>query len=99
MAVENVDTALLTIRRGQAAQSALQIGEQSLEDLNKSVDDRIFAKLLRNEVLSPEEALQAWLEKYAYHRLAKKLRQTVRSGQRAAAEVGEEFDLTRSSSV
>ena len=92
-----VDEALLSIRRGQAANQ--ELSDNALADLAQAVDDKVFAKLLKGEVLSPEEAHQAWLEKYAYFRLAKKLRTAVRVGQRAAQRTGHEFDLTRTGSV
>lgn len=90
-----VDEAIAKMREGQSAQQAIP----EVDQLNRSVDMRIFSKLLKGEVLSPAEAHQAWMEKFAYWRVGKKLHKAVRVGQSAAAEAGAEFDLTRAGSV
>lgn len=96
-APDKVDRALLAMRTGKEAEATL--AEGSLSEMSQSVDDRLFAKLTRGEVLTPEEAHQAWLEKFAYFRLSKKLRTLSRIGHRAAVKAGPEFDLHRTSSV
>ena len=85
----NRDTDLLALRHGQAAEGDLSNLGPALAKLDAAVDSRVFSKLLRGETVTPEEALQAWLEKYAYHRLTQELRKTVRRGVRAAETLTE----------
>lgn len=95
-----IDDALLKLRRGQAAAVELEVTASSIAELMEGVDKRLFGKLLRGEVISPEEAHQAWIEKYSYYRLTKKLVKTERIGRGAAAQTAApEFDLTRTPSV
>jgi hypothetical protein len=83
------DDDMLALRHGQAAEGDLSNLGPALEKLTMAVNTRIFTKLLRGETVTPEEALQAWLEKYSYHRLTHELRKTVRKGRRAAETLTE----------
>lgn len=83
------DTAALTMREGQVAGSVLGSIDGTISALSDSVDQRIFARLVRGDKIDPQEAVQCWLEKFAYHSLRKKLFRTVRTGQHAAASLGE----------
>ena len=83
------DDDMLALRHGQAAEGDLSNLGPALEKLDDAVDSRIFSKLLGGLTVTPEEALQAWLEKYAYHRLTRELRKTIRKGRHAAGALSE----------
>ena len=83
------DNAMLALRTGQAAEGDLSNLGPALDKLSAHVDNRIFAKLLRGETVTPEEALQAWLEKFSFHRLRQELQKTIRVGRRAAGALGD----------
>lgn len=91
----NLDDALLAIRQGQAAGQALGYAAEHLEQLAAAVDTSIFTKLQAAHVLTPDEAIQAWFEKYAYYRLARKLQQTVRIGKTTAERIAPALDLNK----
>jgi len=83
------DTDMLALRHGQSAEGDLSNLGPALTKLGEAVDIRIFAKILRGEAVTPEEALQAWLEKYSYYRLTKELQKTIRIGRLAAETLTE----------
>ena len=78
---------LVTLSEGQAASTELPMTEKLLLKLEKSVETRIAMILESGEALSPDIAIQAWIEKFAYRRLHRRLTQQVVMGQNAGEEL------------
>lgn len=73
--------------RGKLAGSTLELVSEQLDALEHRVDARVYGILRAGEVLAPEAAQQAWMEKFAVVQLRDKLLQISRSGKSAAARI------------
>ena len=87
------DTAdLIALETGTQALAELPVTASAIEDLDRAVNRRIFLILERGDPLSPEIAVQAWVEKLTYSRLIKRLTQRVRMGQTAGENLAPHMD-------
>ncbi len=82
--MNEIDTLLSKLREGELAADVLPVVTEMLDNLDKSVSRRVFRHISSGEGLPPEVAVEAWLERYAYHRLRTRLTQATQVGQSAA---------------
>lgn len=87
------DRDLETSLRGQLAGGTLSLIEDVLGVLDRRVDDRVFAMLHTGRGLTPEQASQAWYEKYALRALRERLRNLATAGQSAGRRITPTMEL------
>jgi len=56
--------------------------DKEIEALERALDNRTYQALDRGE-LTPQRALEAWIEKVSYHRISRKIQQQITMGQAA----------------
>ena len=78
---------LTTLAVGQQASVELPLTKELLDKLEHAIATRIFAPLLHGEALDPTVAVQAWVEKFAYRQLRRRLTQRVLMGQTAGEDL------------
>jgi hypothetical protein len=67
--------------------------EEEIYKMEQLLEDQVFKKLAA-KALTPEMALEAWIEKVAYRRLLKRFNQTVRMGTSIAEQHQEDLSGT-----
>ena len=67
------------IREGAHLQSVLPYIQATIAKLEAMLDTRMYALLVANQ-LTPEVALQAWMQKHAYHQILRRFEQAVNIG-------------------
>lgn len=88
------DKLLDLVERGRTAGAVGQLFEEALAEAEAAVDRRIFGLLMTGAPISPEGAIQAWYEKYAYRRLRGILSQQKAAGVSAARRLSPGMELT-----
>ena len=75
------------LQEGQAIAAALPFLRNVFQHRSAAVMQQVFRQIQTGEPLSPQAALQAWLELYEIDKLEKSLTQAVRIGQTASVEL------------
>ena len=78
---------LTTLGVGHQATQELPLTEELLVKLERAIDTRVFSTLTRGDALDPTVAVQAWVEKFAYRQLRRRLTQRVVMGQTAGEDL------------
>ena len=73
------------VMRGRLAARELQVIGPLLKELEDRIDHRVMLVLSSKGGLTEQQALQAWYEKAALHKLRVTLEQTVNAGKSAGA--------------
>lgn len=79
--------------RGRLAGGTLNIVEETLNILNRRVDQRVMVLLGSGKGLTPEQAMQAWYEKFAVEALRTKLEQLSEGGKSAAQRLTPKMEI------
>lgn len=79
----DLDRQIVRMNEGRLNAAALDVLEQTVPDISDAVDLKIF-RLMDEGKLEPDVAIMAWAEKYAYHKLRRRLETAVRTGRGAA---------------
>ncbi len=85
--MSEIDTLLSRLKAGELAADVLPHVTEMLDGLDRSVSRRVFMRINSGDGLPPELAVEAWLERYAYHRLRTRLTQASQVGQSASADL------------
>lgn len=82
MALETpeVSRAFHNIAKAQAAKQAMEFLDEELFGKQRDLDNIMFQKLSRGEVIDPQFAVQLWMQKWAMWQLMVKLLQVMKSG-------------------
>lgn len=82
-----IDDMLTKLKAGAMASDALPLITEMLDGLDKAVSRRVYTRISSGDGLPPEMAVEAWLERYAYHRLRTRLTQATKVGQSASGDL------------
>lgn len=88
----DLDRDMEHVIRGRIAGSSLQALEPILYDLEARVDRRVMKQLAAGKGLTPDQALQAWYEKFAIVQFREQLQKLANSGQSAGIRLAPKME-------
>lgn len=83
---------MLDIRNVALLAEIIPIVTAEVMQMTRALENRM-ANAITNKEMTPDMAVQAWYEKYAYRKLLTSLNQKVRLGQSKGAAVADGLDL------
>lgn len=94
----SVDAAMIGLEKGRVAGAAAQAIADELDDRSHKVEMRIYRILnATDQILDPQQAVQAWIEMHEIQKLRRALTRRERRARQIAATVGERMSFARAS--
>ena len=85
------DVSLASIRNVSFLKEILPMLQAQVDEMVRALENRVFTDLNRGE-LTPEKALEAWIEKLSYRKLIGKLEQKLKIGQFEGEKYAKELE-------
>jgi hypothetical protein len=82
-----LEQTVVAAHRGKLAETADALIEEEINNLEAAVQLRIFVQLDEGKAIDPQEAVQAWLQRYAYMKLKQRLKKAASRGLRAGYQL------------